>query len=151
MTQPHLSVGDDWIYQAGVHLQRTGETMAPSFLRAAMALSTTLRSSPVSSAILPALTGSPALRMASNTIFFSSIIYFINLIRSRPPLSNRLLYELFQHTLSVISLPRSRHPRGRCWASGRRWAVRLHRAERQLHSERCRCPERLPGRRRLRP
>lgn len=74
---------------AGVHLQRTGETMAPSFLRAAMALSTTLRSRPVSSAILPALTGSPALRMASSTIFFSSIIVVSDLGKSQPSVNQQ--------------------------------------------------------------
>ena len=52
---------------AGCHLQRTGETIAPSFLRSAKALSTTLRSRPVSSAILPAFTGAPTSRIAFNT------------------------------------------------------------------------------------
>lgn len=69
--------------QAGVHLQRMGDTIAPSFFRAANALSTTLRSSPVSSATLPALTGSPALRIASSTMFFSSMIVIIYIDKKR--------------------------------------------------------------------
>ena len=60
-------------YLAGSHLQRTGETMAPSFFRASKALSTTLRSRPVISATLPALTGSPISRMAFSTCSFASI------------------------------------------------------------------------------
>lgn len=64
--------GDD-CGQASVYLQRTGETIVPSFLSWANTLSTIFLSSPVSSATLEALTGSPALRMASITVFFSSM------------------------------------------------------------------------------
>ena len=45
---------------AGSHLKRVGDTMSPSFLSKARARSTTFRSSPVSSAILPAFSGCPA-------------------------------------------------------------------------------------------
>ena len=41
-------------YSAGCHLQRTGDTMAPSFLSWANALSTSLRSSPERVATSPA-------------------------------------------------------------------------------------------------
>ena len=51
-------------------MQRTGETMAPSFLSSAKALSTSLRSIPVISAILPAFTGAPNSRIACNTFSF---------------------------------------------------------------------------------
>ena len=57
-------------YFAGSHLQRTGDTIAPSFFSSAKALSTSLRSMPVISAILPALTGSPNSRMACKTFSF---------------------------------------------------------------------------------
>jgi len=67
--------------QAGCHLQRTGDTMAPSFFNSAKALSTSLRSIPVISAILPALTGAPNSRMACNT--FSFIILLVDLGVSR--------------------------------------------------------------------
>ena len=40
-------------YSAGCHLQRTGDTMAPSFLSWAKALSTSLRSSPERVANIP--------------------------------------------------------------------------------------------------
>ena len=42
-------------YSAGCHLQRTGDTMAPSFLSWAKALSTSLRSSPERVATIPVL------------------------------------------------------------------------------------------------
>ena len=58
------------VNQAGCHLQRTGDTMAPSFFNSAKALSTSLRSIPVISAILPAFTGAPNSRMACNTFSF---------------------------------------------------------------------------------
>ena len=54
-------------YSAGCHLQRTGDTMAPSFLSWAKALSTSLRSSPERVATSPADTGLPALRMVPRT------------------------------------------------------------------------------------
>ena len=57
--------------------QRTGETISPVFFIAAKALSTALRSRPVSSATLPALSGSPALRMASRMTSLSSISVFL--------------------------------------------------------------------------
>ena len=44
-------------HSAGAHLQRTGETIAPSAFSCFMAASTSLRSRPLSSAILPALRG----------------------------------------------------------------------------------------------
>ena len=44
-------------YSAGAHLQRTGETIAPSAFSCFMAESTSLRSRPLSYAILPALRG----------------------------------------------------------------------------------------------
>ena len=44
-------------HSAGAHLQRTGETIAPSAFNCYMAASTSLRSRPMSSAILPALRG----------------------------------------------------------------------------------------------
>ena len=55
---------------AGSHLHRTGDTIVPSFFNSAKALSTSLRSIPVISAILPALTGAPNSRMACNTFSF---------------------------------------------------------------------------------
>ena len=45
------------VYSAGAHLQRTGEMIAPSAFSCFMAASTSLRSRPLSSAILPALRG----------------------------------------------------------------------------------------------
>ena len=54
-------------YSAGVHLQRMGETMAPSFFSAANTLSTSLRSAPSALVTSPAETGLPASRMACNT------------------------------------------------------------------------------------
>ena len=56
--------------QAGVHLQRTGETMAPSFFNSAKALSTSLRSAPSVLVTSPAETGLPAWRIACNTFSF---------------------------------------------------------------------------------
>ena len=64
-------------FWTGSHLQRTGETMAPSFLRSAKALSTSLRSRPVISAILPAFTGAPNSRMALSTCSFMAYIIAI--------------------------------------------------------------------------
>ena len=58
---------------ATVHLQRTGDTMAPSFLRSAKALSTSLRSAFKDLATSPADTGLPAARMAFNTCSFIRI------------------------------------------------------------------------------
>lgn len=52
---------------AGAHLQRTGETIAPSFLSSAKALSTSLRSAPRAAVTSPAETGLPAARMAAKT------------------------------------------------------------------------------------
>ena len=82
----------NYFYFAGSHLQRTGETIAPSFLSSAKALSTSLRSMPVISAILPAFTGAPNSRMAFNTFSFIMI-------------GNWLLFELFddvvQHAKEV--------------------------------------------------
>ena len=63
-----------YFHFAGSHLQRTGDTMAPSFFNSANALSTTLRSSPDSSATFPAFKGTPALRITSNTCSFASIV-----------------------------------------------------------------------------
>ena len=60
-------------YSAGCHLQRTGDTMAPSFLSWAKALSTSLRSSPERVATSPADTGLPALRIVSITFAIVSI------------------------------------------------------------------------------
>ena len=61
-------------YSAGCHLQRTGDTMAPSFLSWAKALSTSLRSSPERVATSPADTGLPALRIVSSTFAVVSIL-----------------------------------------------------------------------------
>ena len=44
-------------HSTGAHLQRTGETIAPSAFNCYMAASASLRSRPLSSAILPALRG----------------------------------------------------------------------------------------------
>ena len=60
-------------YSAGCHLQRTGDTIAPSFLSWAKALSTSLRSSPERVATSPADTGLPALRIVSRTFAVVSI------------------------------------------------------------------------------
>ena len=60
-------------YSAGCHLQRTGDTMAPSFLSWANALSTSLRSIPERVATSPADTGLPALRIVSSTLAVVSI------------------------------------------------------------------------------
>ena len=57
-------------YLAGSHLQRTGETMAPSFLSSAKALSTSLRSAFRALVTSPADTGLPASRMAWSTCSF---------------------------------------------------------------------------------
>lgn len=65
-------------YSAGAHLQRTGETIAPSSFNCFMALSTSLRSSPLSSAILPAFNGSPASFIVANTFSFASIVFIFN-------------------------------------------------------------------------
>ena len=54
----------------GSHLQRTGETMAPSFFNSAKALSTSLRSAPNAFVMSPAETGLPASRMAFKTWSF---------------------------------------------------------------------------------
>ena len=58
----------------GPALQRTGETIAPSSFNCFMALSTSLRSRPLSSAILPAFNGVPASFIVANTFSFVSII-----------------------------------------------------------------------------
>ena len=63
----HTAYVNHW---AGAHLQRTGDTIAPSFFNSAKAVSTSLRSMPVISEILPALTGAPNSRMACNTFSF---------------------------------------------------------------------------------
>ena len=60
-------------YSAGCHLQRTGDTMAPSFLSWANALSTSLLSIPERVATSPADTGLPALRIVSSTLAVVSI------------------------------------------------------------------------------
>lgn len=60
-TVPEI-VSDYW---AGSHLQRTGDTMAPSFFSSAKALSTSLRSAPRAFVTSPAETGFPASRMAA--------------------------------------------------------------------------------------
>lgn len=65
---------------AGSHLQRTGDTIAPSALSSFIALSTSLRSRPESSAILPALSGVPACFMVSNTVSFVAIIILLCLM-----------------------------------------------------------------------
>ena len=64
-------------YSAGCHLQRTGDTIVPSFLSWANALSTSLRSSPERVAISPADTGLPALCMVSRTFAIVSFMIFI--------------------------------------------------------------------------
>ena len=63
-----------FFYSAGAHLQRTGDTIAPSALSCFIALSTSLRSRPLSSAILPAFRGWPASFIVANTFSFVSII-----------------------------------------------------------------------------
>ena len=55
-------------------MQRTGDTIAPSALSCFIALSTSLRSRPLSSAILPAFRGWPASFIVANTFSFVSII-----------------------------------------------------------------------------
>jgi hypothetical protein len=60
-------------FAAGSHLQRTGETMAPSFFSSANALSTSLRSAPSALVTSPAETGLPASRMACNTCSFIAL------------------------------------------------------------------------------
>jgi len=60
-------------FLAGSHLHLTGDTIAHSFFNSANTLSTIFLSSHVISATLPALTGSPAFFIASNTISFSFI------------------------------------------------------------------------------
>ena len=57
-------------YFAGSHLQRTGDTMAPSFFNSAKALSTSLRSAPNALVTSPAETGLPTSRIACNTFSF---------------------------------------------------------------------------------
>ena len=57
-------------YFAGSHLQRTGDTMAPSFFNSANALSTSLRSAFNTLVTSPADTGLPASRMACKTCSF---------------------------------------------------------------------------------
>ena len=64
-------------YSAGAHLKRTGETIAPSAFSCFMAASTSLRSRPLSSAILPALRGCPASFIVANTFSFASIVLTI--------------------------------------------------------------------------
>ena len=61
-------------YSAGAHLQRTGETIAPSSFNAFMALSTSFRSKPLSSAIFPAFRGVPASFIVFNTISLAFIM-----------------------------------------------------------------------------
>ena len=56
-------------------MQRTGDTMAPSFFSRVNALSTSLRSSPERVATSPADTGLPALRMVLRTFAVVSISY----------------------------------------------------------------------------
>ena len=65
--------GSEPFLYATVHLQRTGETMAPSFLRSAKALSTSLRSAFKDLATSPAETGLPAARIAFNTCSFINV------------------------------------------------------------------------------
>lgn len=67
----------------GSHLHLTG-TIAHSFLSSTKALSTTFLSSPVSSATLPALIGSQAFFMASNTISFSFM--YAEMVVNTPPI-----------------------------------------------------------------
>ena len=55
-------------------MQRTGDTIAPSAFNSFIALSTSLRSKPESSAILPAFNGSPACFIVANTFSFASIM-----------------------------------------------------------------------------
>ena len=69
-------------FSAGAHLQRTGETIAPSSFSCFIALSTSLRSSPLSSAILPAFRGVPASFIVANTCSFTSIIPILIVIVS---------------------------------------------------------------------
>ena len=64
----------DNYFTAGSHLQRTGETIAPSFFSSANALSTSLRSAPRALVTSPAETGLPASRMACNTCSFISLV-----------------------------------------------------------------------------
>ena len=63
-------------------MQRTGETIAPSSFSCFIALSTSLRSSPLSSAILPAFRGVPASFIVANTCSFTSIIPILIVIVS---------------------------------------------------------------------
>ena len=70
------------IYSAGAHLQRTGETIAPSSLSSFIALSTSLRSRPLSSAILPAFRGCPASFIVANTFSFTSMMILIFVVDS---------------------------------------------------------------------
>ena len=62
-------------YSAGAHLQRTGETIAPSSFNAFMALSTSFRSKPLSSAIFPAFRGVLASFIVFNTISLAFIMF----------------------------------------------------------------------------
>ena len=66
----------DNYFTAGSHLQRTGETIAPSFFNSAKALSTSLRSAPRAFVTSPAETGLPASRMACNTCSFMLLAIF---------------------------------------------------------------------------
>jgi subfamily B ATP-binding cassette protein MsbA len=61
-------------HPASQSMQRTGEMIAPSSLSSFIALSTSLRSKPLSSAILPAFIGSPASTIVANTLSFAFII-----------------------------------------------------------------------------
>ena len=63
-------------YSAGAHLQRTGDTMAPSFFNSAKALSTSFRSAPNALVTSPADTGFPASRMAFNTCSFITYVFY---------------------------------------------------------------------------
>ena len=82
--------GDYW---AGAHLQRTGDTIAPSFFNSAKALSTSLRSIPVISAILPALTGAPNSRMACNTFSFIILKFQLSIVNSQFSINLHLHYQ----------------------------------------------------------
>lgn len=66
------------IYFAGSHLQRTGDTIAPSFLSSAKALSTSFLSIPEAVATSPAETGFPASVIVLMTISFVVIIEAIS-------------------------------------------------------------------------
>lgn len=90
---------------AGCHLQRTGETMLSSFFIASIALSTVFRSSPVSSAIFPAFSGTPASRIAFRICSFSSIVFPLQLPQN-PVLCADAVNQLKQWRKAAFHNPR---------------------------------------------